>query len=78
MRRVGNDGNSNLGEISLDLGDVALLLLTVSKVLPLVSDRSTSSGGGRRRDRSSLRRRGKPTSAFDRLTDETVSWNVRR
>lgn len=55
VRRVGNDGDSNLGEISLDLSDVALLLLTISKVLPLVSDGSASSGSSRRRNRSSLR-----------------------
>jgi len=54
VRRVGNDWDSDLDEISLDLSDVALLLLTISEVLPLVSDRSASSGSSRRRDRSSL------------------------
>lgn len=59
VRRVGNDGDSDLGEISLDLSNVALLLLTVSEVLPLVGDRSTSSGSGGRRNRSSLRNKRK-------------------
>lgn len=57
VRRVGNDGNANGGKISLDLGDVALLLLAIAEVLLLVLDRGTRASHVGRRQRRGLRGR---------------------
>lgn len=58
VRRVRNDRNTNRLEAVLDFGDVALLLLAVTKMLALVLDGGTRAGDRARWQRGGLQETG--------------------
>ena len=57
VRWVGNDWDANVLEALLDLGDVALLLLTIAEMLALVLDGGAGSRDGAWRKRGRLTKR---------------------
>lgn len=57
MGSVVDNGQADCGQLTLDLGNVELLTLAISKVLLLVSNGSTSPGHVAGRERSRLSRK---------------------